>query len=475
MTREHPSEDDIRRRFEEITGALSTTELQAFVGSFLTEAGSGLQRPEPVERRRPPLEDMAVLTVRVDLQHASPPIWRRLELRSDLTLAALHRILQVAFDWQDYHLFRFALGGNPFDRHAQLFLCPFDVEQGEEAGLPVAEVRIDEALQEPGDRLEYVYDYGDDWHLVLQVEGVRPASDDTPGVVAVGGRRAAPPEDCGGLTTADELSAVLPDPAAFDLDALNQALAAEQRGVAAAGLHPALENVLARLGGAPAARDLSRRLIDVAYAPETPEEEDLAAALHAVLWFLERAADGGLALTQAGYLRPDLVVAASAVVPGQQTWYGKNNRENLAVHLLAFREALQKLKLLRKYKGALLPTRRAAAAGIDPRAVWQLLVEGLIPPAPGFERDAAALLLLHVASTRPGDEVSFDRVADELTQAGWRAGDEPVSFGHVRDLPATALLWNLTAQQEGEKFSTFSRVARDLATTVLAPPPDDED
>lgn len=42
--------------------------------------------------------------------------------------------------WADSHLHRFSLGGHPFDRTSQLFLCPYDVEEGEEdddGGIPV--------------------------------------------------------------------------------------------------------------------------------------------------------------------------------------------------------------------------------------------------------------------------------------------------------------------------------------------------
>jgi hypothetical protein len=90
--------------------------------------------------------------------------WRRLDLRSDLTLDAVHQVLQAAFDWTDSHLHRFALSGSPFDRSSQPFLCPYDVEEGElddEGAVPASDVRLDETLQEPGDVLSYVYDYGE--------------------------------------------------------------------------------------------------------------------------------------------------------------------------------------------------------------------------------------------------------------------------------------------------------------------------
>ena len=67
----------------------------------------------------------------MDIDDADPPIWRRIDLRSDMTLDLLHQVLQVAFDWTDSHLHRFSLGGGGFDRHSQLFLCPYDFEEND--------------------------------------------------------------------------------------------------------------------------------------------------------------------------------------------------------------------------------------------------------------------------------------------------------------------------------------------------------
>ena len=80
-------------------------------------------RPDLRHIRR---DDVVVYRVRVDIDDADPPIWRRMDLRSDMTLDLLHQVLQVAFDWTDSHLHRFSLGGRAFDRNSQLFLCPYD-------------------------------------------------------------------------------------------------------------------------------------------------------------------------------------------------------------------------------------------------------------------------------------------------------------------------------------------------------------
>lgn len=45
-----------------------------------------------------------VFQIKVTLEGSRPPIWRRLLVRSDITLGHLHRAIQVAFGWEDYHL-----------------------------------------------------------------------------------------------------------------------------------------------------------------------------------------------------------------------------------------------------------------------------------------------------------------------------------------------------------------------------------
>ncbi|MFP3883601.1 MAG: IS1096 element passenger TnpR family protein [Actinomycetota bacterium] len=82
------SSEDQLRRFESIVAGLDD-----------------LREQEPRPRlRRPPRDDVAVYRVRVDLDGARPPIWRRLDLRSDITLDVVHKVLQASFGWLDYHL-----------------------------------------------------------------------------------------------------------------------------------------------------------------------------------------------------------------------------------------------------------------------------------------------------------------------------------------------------------------------------------
>ena len=123
-------------------------------------------------RRHPRRETPGTLRLHVQLEGAFPPVWRRSEVSSDLGLDDLHDVLQVAFGWQDYHLYRFTTG--PEDDPGAAFACTADLREAwdDDPTTPTRDVRIDELLAEPGERLHYQYDHGDNWWLAIEVEDV---------------------------------------------------------------------------------------------------------------------------------------------------------------------------------------------------------------------------------------------------------------------------------------------------------------
>ncbi|MFE5700493.1 plasmid pRiA4b ORF-3 family protein [Rhodococcus koreensis] len=136
----------------------------------------------------------ATFQIRVDLDDAKPPIWRRLLLSSELMLDELHAVLQPAMGWTDSHLHQFLVGENKVDRFAEQFHMQFMLDEGAD-GVLENRVRLDELLTEPTDRLFYRYDFGDGWEHTLVAEKVLPRAGDEPPALCIGGARACPPED----------------------------------------------------------------------------------------------------------------------------------------------------------------------------------------------------------------------------------------------------------------------------------------
>lgn len=422
------------RRFEQTIAGMELDELRTLTGALMAlgraEADDRSSRATSTSRRVTPRATPVTYVVRVDLDGAQPPIWRRLEMRSDLALDRVHVAVQAAMGWTDSHLHRFSLG-EVFDRNAEQFLCPFDVEEGDDEGIPEQDVRLDECLAAPGDVLRYVYDYGDDWGHTLRLEKVLPLSGDSPWAKVVAGRRACPPEDCGSLRTAEELAEVLDDPSYVDLDEANQRLVDPYRGLVEMGAAPSVVELVTQLRGTVIGDELLSRLLAATSSPVARlEPDEKAAALHAISWMLEHVGDDGLALTSAGYLKPADVEAVAGVIPSAAGWIGKLNREVQTAPVLDFRESLMRVGLLRRYKGRLMLTAAGRRARREPEALWAHLAERLVPPLrDSFDAHAAIVWLLMSATA---EHASATRVTerDVLQALGWRL--EPGRGGELQ-------------------------------------------
>ena len=475
MSEDQDARADLLRRFEAVIDGAGLNDLRELTSNLMalgSPAARHAERARMPELRRRPLAELKLFRIRVDLKRSRPPVWRRLDVRSDLRLDALHQVLQAAFSWDNYHLWRFCLGGEPFDRDNQLFLCPWDVEEGEledEGGVPACEVRLDECLREPGDVLGYVYDYGDNWQLSLRLEAVLPADAGAPTAVCVDGRRAAPPEDCGSLRDAKELAEVLEDPARFDTDEVNRELRSPYFVLREAGIDPRLVDLVNRLTYSSVGEDLSARVVRLIGEPAVPLDGELKDALRAFAWFLDRAADGGLPLTAAGYLKPADVQAAAEVVPTMHDWIGKANREIETTPVLIFRELLQELGLLRKYKGLLKLTKAGKAARVSTDALWETLVGKLVTADDtGFDGQAA-LLTLAYAATSVNTAIPLDAVAASLGHLGWQTSSGgPVAAHDLYHTQTLQILENVTtAQSSWFDRRRISPAAAALAHTAL--------
>ena len=133
-----------------------------------------------------------VARIRVELRELEPRIWRRVDLPLSSTLEALHHIVQVAFRWQDYHLYEFGVG-------ERVYGVPSDEDAFYDRKVYKASaIRLKTVVERGVDRFLYVYDFGDDWRHDVIVEEVRDGAGDAEYPVFVDGARRCPPEDVGG-------------------------------------------------------------------------------------------------------------------------------------------------------------------------------------------------------------------------------------------------------------------------------------
>lgn len=354
-----------------------------------------------------------LLTVRLDLVGARPPIWRRLEIRGDLTLEQVHTAIQAAMGWADCHLHHFS-GPGKYAWERPYFLTDWDVEEGEE-GLHEREARLDQVLRRPKDQLFYVYDFGDGWEHRLKVERVRDATDDDPSVWCLTARLEAPPEDFGGIHQWNEDGADVADD--VDLDEVNEALT---YGFAAPGLAdrapwaappPPLE---APTGVRPEIDDLLRRcppeegaeLVDLCErAAQLSPADDTS--IHEVLlpWrvLLETAGDDGIPLTKAGWMLP--AACETLWHEGGLAWsYGKGNREQHTPELAMLRDEGTRLRLIRKHKDRLVLTPTGRRCRGDDAALAEIVVQGVLAGADSPDRDQRLLHALFIAGGWTTDE-----------------------------------------------------------------------
>ncbi len=176
-----------------------------------------------------------VYQLKITLRDTKPPVWRRLQVK-DCTLAKLHAIIQTCMGWEGYHLHEFEIGD---ERYGDPRQWQGEMEVGNEG-----KVKLSRLVAHGVKKFSYVYDMGDNWDHTIQVEKVLPVEAE-PGVRyprCIAGKRACPPEDCGGPWGYGEFVEAIQnpqheqheellewvggefDPEAFDIEAVNEAL-----------------------------------------------------------------------------------------------------------------------------------------------------------------------------------------------------------------------------------------------------------
>lgn len=177
--------------------------------------------------------NQSIYQLKITLKDFRPPIWRRVQVASETTLGKLHRIIQLAMGWTNSHLHAFLIQGVEYGQP----MPEYDFDVRNERTVKLSRIVTGEKF-----KFLYTYDMGDSWEHEILVEKVLPTEPQTRYPICLTGKRACPPEDCGGVWGyAEFLEAIQEpdhpehesmlewvggafDPDAFTLDEVNQQL-----------------------------------------------------------------------------------------------------------------------------------------------------------------------------------------------------------------------------------------------------------
>lgn len=120
----------------------------------------------------PPLSDATEHTLALKIQMkdvTKPPMWREVEIPASYTFLQLHETIQEVAGLHDCHLWQF--NAQAYD---DSLLIGLDGDNSDDwmEGLThdAGETPLTQFLQCKGDKLEYVYDFGDDWIFTITVK-----------------------------------------------------------------------------------------------------------------------------------------------------------------------------------------------------------------------------------------------------------------------------------------------------------------
>lgn len=195
----------------------------------------------------PRLKKDHVFQLKVTLRHIKPKVWRRILVPSDYSFWDLHVAIQDAMGWTDTHLHDFYFKpkgssqavsiGIPSDEDISYdTMLSSPALQGldpmaqaailSNVDVPVRlagwEVPVARYLTLEQRKLRYTYDFGDDWEHEVQLEKILPIERGMVVPRCTAGRRACPPEDCGGVYGYENLLEVLADPKHEEYEELQQ-------------------------------------------------------------------------------------------------------------------------------------------------------------------------------------------------------------------------------------------------------------
>ncbi len=144
--------------------------------------------------------------LRVSLDYIDPVPWRRVEVPLSLSLNGLHACIQATFLWTNSHLWEFEINERRYSDVME------DFGGSEDRIFKASNVQIGKIVESGAKEFFYIYDMGDDWVHLIEVEQLFEADPEAKYPRYLDGQWAAPPEDCGGPPGFEDFKEIMAAP-----------------------------------------------------------------------------------------------------------------------------------------------------------------------------------------------------------------------------------------------------------------------
>ena len=152
-----------------------------------------------------------VYQFKITIKGIRPPIWRRIQVPENYTFWDLHVAIQNAMDWDDAHLHEFIIT-YPNSKEKIRIGSNNDNSFIFSHILPEKKQKIADFFSLENKTAEYIYDFGDTWRHKIYLEKILSKEKNTKYPICIAGKRATPPEDCGGVWSYMNMLEILKDP-----------------------------------------------------------------------------------------------------------------------------------------------------------------------------------------------------------------------------------------------------------------------
>lgn len=147
-------------------------------------------------------EPVCAYHLRIKLKDSPIPIWREIEVPSNISLEFFAHVAIESMGWANTHLHEFSYRNKLYynREYIEEYVAMDPDIYSKYMIIATEECSIAKIFEYKGDRIKFTYDFGDNWRHEIWLKGIREYNkDEEPSLKILKGKGDCPPDDCGGI------------------------------------------------------------------------------------------------------------------------------------------------------------------------------------------------------------------------------------------------------------------------------------